>query len=70
MPHATSLSLFEVCICFFCFFFFDLFIFTIKEIYQKNRAKEGEREKVSRECGALKPKKYQRGPCSLQSETL
>ena len=54
----------------FVFVFFHLFIFTIKEIYQKNRAKEGEREKVSRECGALKPKKYQRGPCSLQSETL
>ena len=58
----------------FVFVFFHLFIFTIKEIYQKNRAKEGEREReretVSRECGTLKPKKYQRGPCSLQSETL
>lgn len=28
-----------------------------------------ERERESRECGELKPKKYQRGPCSL-SETL
>lgn len=29
--------------------------------------KERERERVSRECGALNPKKYQRGPCSLGS---
>ena len=29
----------------FVFVFFHLFIFTIKEIYQKNRAKEGERER-------------------------
>ena len=73
MPYASchvSLSLWSLYLFFLFFFFFDLFIFTIKEIYQNNRAKEGEREKVSRECGALKPKKYQRGPCSLQSETL
>lgn len=29
--------------------------------------RERERERVSRECGALNPKKYQRGPCSLGS---
>lgn len=52
------------------------FMFTTKQIDNlQDRAKgrwtakqrDRERERVSRECGALKPKKYQRGPCSLGS---